>query len=196
MVSEKTKRNKKFLNIFGNILFFGLLLILLFNPNAKAWLMQRLMDVGLFKPTIEKSLTNTTPEALNFTYRDAAGNNLSSEKLKGKVVFINFWATWCPPCRAEMPSLEAMYQQFKDDTDYAFIFINEDETISKAEKYLSENNFTMPLLVRTSDFPSTLYSGTLPTTLILNKKGVLVMKHTGVGNYSAGKFIDQLKNLK
>ena len=196
MVLEKAKRNKKFLNIGGNILFFGLLLILLFNPNAKAWLMQRLMDVGLFKPKIEKSLTNTTPEALSFTYRDAAGNNFTSENLKGKVVFINFWATWCPPCRAEMPSLEAMYQQFKNDENYAFIFINEDEAISKAEKYLAENNFTMPLLVRTSDFPSTLYSGTLPTTLILNKEGVLVMKHTGVGNYSAEKFIEQLKELR
>lgn len=193
---EKNKRNKKFLNIGGNILFFGLLLLLLFNPNAKAWLMQRLMDVGLFKPKIEKSLTNTTPEAFNFTYRDAAGNNFTSENLKGKVVFINFWATWCPPCRAEMPSLEAMYQQFKDDNNYAFIFINEDEEIAKAKDYLAANALTIPLMQSTSTFPSSLYRGTLPTTLIIDKNGVVVMNHTGVGNYSAKNFIEELKGLK
>lgn len=193
---DKKKRNRKLLNIGGNILFFGVLLILLFNPNAKAWLMQRLMDVGLFKPKIEKSLTNTTPEALSFTYRDAAGNNFSSENLKGKVVFINFWATWCPPCRAEMPSLEAMYQQFKDDDNYAFIFINEDEDISKAKNYLEVHNLTIPLMQSTSTFPSSLYSGTLPTTLLINKEGVVVMNHTGVGNYSSRNFIEELRSLK
>lgn len=193
---DKKKRNRKLLNIGGNILFFGVLLILLFNPNAKAWLMQRLMDVGLFKPKIEKSLTNTTPEALSFTYRDAAGNNFNSENLKGKVVFINFWATWCPPCRAEMPSLEAMYQQFKDDDNYAFIFINEDEDISKAKNYLEVHNLTIPLMQSTSTFPSSLYSGTLPTTLLINKEGVVVMNHTGVGNYSSRNFIEELRSLK
>lgn len=193
---ENKKRNKKFLNIAGNILFFGVLLILLFNPNAKAWLMQRLMDVGLFKPKIEKSLNNSTPETLSFTYRDAAGNNFSSENLKGKVVFINFWATWCPPCRAEMPSLEAMYQKFKDDDNYAFIFINEDEDILKAKNYLEVHNLTIPLMQSNSTFPSSLYSGTLPTTLLINKEGVVVMNHTGVGNYSSRNFIEELRSLK
>lgn len=195
MLDKKIPR-KRIMNIGGNILFFGLLLLLFFNPNAKAWLMQRLMDVGLFKPKIEKQITNTAPEALNFTYRDAAGNNFSSDSLKGKVIFINFWATWCPPCRAEMPSLEAMYQEFKDDDNYAFIFINEDEDILKAKKYLAANNYSMPLLVKTSTFPSSLYSGTLPTTLILNKEGVLLMKHTGVGNYNAKKFMEEMKGLR
>ena len=193
---EKKKPSNKFLRIGGNVLFFGALLLLLFNPNAKAWLLQRFMDVGLFKPKIEKTQANTAPEALSFSYRDAAGNNFTSENLKGKVIFINFWATWCPPCRAEMPSLEAMYQEFKDDTDYAFIFINEDEDISKAKDYLEAHKLTIPLLQSTSTFPSSLYSGTLPTTLIIDKQGVVVMNHTGVGNYSAKKFIDELKGLK
>ena len=193
---EKKKPSNKFLRIGGNVLFFGALLLLVFNPNAKAWLLQRFMDVGLFKPKIEKTLNNTAPEALSFSYRDAAGNNFTSENLKGKVIFINFWATWCPPCRAEMPSLETMYQQFKDDTDYAFIFINEDEDISKAKEYLSAHALTIPLLQSTSTFPSSLYSGTLPTTILINKEGVVVMNHTGVGNYSSKNFMEELKGLK
>jgi thiol-disulfide isomerase/thioredoxin len=109
------------------------------------------------------------------------------------VVFINFWATWCPPCRAEMPSLQELYNELKDDHRIVFLFINEDEDVAKAKRYLQKEQYTMPLLTRTGNIPAAFYSGTLPTTVILNKEGQVIFKHEGIAAYNTGAFIQQLK---
>ena len=181
----------------GNILFWGLLLLLVFNPGAKAWMLRQLMAVGLFRAEIQKN----KPEAIrsvnttSFAYRDEDGNDFSTGSLKGRVVFINFWATWCPPCLAEMPSLNNLYTQLQDDKRFVFLFINEDEDIAKAKTYLVKHGYTMPLLTSTGNLPSELFSGTLPTTIILNKDGSVAMKHEGLANYNTQEFLNQLKEL-
>lgn len=133
--------------------------------------------------------------APSFSYIDARSQQVSTAGLKGKVVFINFWATWCPPCRAEMPSLDALYNEFKSDDRFVFLFINEDEDRAKAEQYLKESGFSVPLVTRAGTVPGELYSGTLPTTLVLNKEGAVVLKHEGVAGYNTPKFKQQLKDL-
>lgn len=193
-MSKETGRSKSALSKVWNILFFALLIFFVFSTDAKSWVLRQLVSVGIFNAKIEKEPASRSA-APSFSYFDASGQQMSTADLKGKVVFINFWATWCPPCRAEMPSLNALYNEFKGDDRFVFLFVNEDEDGTKADKYLKESGFNVPLVTRAGVVPGELYSGTLPTTLVLNKEGLVVLKHEGVAGYNTPKFKLQLKNL-
>ena len=196
-MNDKQTNKKKWFRIAGNIVFYGLILLLIFNPATKGWLLRQLMAVGLFKAEIKKEspATNLPAGAAAFSFRDESGTTRSTADLKGKVVFINFWATWCPPCRAEMPALNDLYNQFRDDDQFVFLFLNEDNDRAKAAAYLQSNGFAMPLVSTEGNVPPEIYSGTLPTTVVLNKEGKFVYKHEGLAKYNTKEFINQLKAL-
>ncbi|HEU4903091.1 MAG TPA: TlpA disulfide reductase family protein [Flavisolibacter sp.] len=160
--------------------------------------MQRLMAAGLFKAEIKNERAtdvNKADAASSFQFSDATGNTRSTSELKGKVVLINFWATWCPPCRAEMPSLQSLYSKLKNDDRIVFLFMNEDEDASKVKFYLESNGFTMPVTSRIGNLPSEIFNGTLPTTVILNKQGHIVFRHEGIAAYDHPAFLAQLEAL-
>lgn len=193
---EKQKKRKKILGRLSNVLFFGLLLLFVFSTDAKSWLLKQMIATGLFKPKIEKTEKNVKAQPVApFYFRDENGNTVSANELKGKVVFINFWASWCPPCRAEMPSLNMLYNKFKDDNRFVFLFLNEDEDASKGRNFLQKNDYSFPLISVEERVPDEIFGGTLPTTVVLNKEGKLVMKHEGLAGYSGDDFIKQLKEL-
>ena len=179
-----------------NILFTTFILFFIFNPGTKAWMLRQFFSIGLFKPEIKKEGVKEIPDAdTNFSFTDASGKTTSTAGLKGKVVFINFWASWCPPCLAEMPSMDALYKKFKDDDRFVFIFINEEEDKTKAIKYLEKNNYTMPMYSSTGNVPIEIYSGSLPTTIVLDREGKVVFKKDGMAGYNTDAFIRQLKDL-
>lgn len=191
------KRNtKKIVKNVTNVLFVALLLLLVFSSGAKAWFLKQLLSVGLFKAEIKKEAVTTKSPDISFSYQDAHGKILSTNELKGKVVFINFWATWCPPCRAEMPSLNQLYNELKGDDHFVFLFLNEDDNKEKAKSFLKNNNYSFPDSRRDGNISDEIFSGTLPTTVVLNKEGKIVLKHDGIGNYDTKSFIDQMKSLR
>jgi thiol-disulfide isomerase/thioredoxin len=189
------RSTKKIIKNISNVLFIGVLLLLIFSPGAKAWFLKQLLSVGLFKTEIKKEAANAKSPAINFSFQDENGNIISSNELKGKVVFINFWATWCPPCRAEMPSLNKLYNQFNGDNRIVFLFLNEDDNIDKAKAFLKNNNYSFPIVRRAGNITNEVFSGTLPTTVILNKEGKIIMKHEGIASYNNSSFIEELKSL-
>src|SRR5690554_3043102 len=102
-----------------NALLVGFLLVMLLSPGANAWMRRGLMMTGLFRPSLEAPQQKDSPSATGHqgntpTFLDGQGTVYDASSLEGKVVFINFWATWCPPCIAEMPSIDKLYQRFKD----------------------------------------------------------------------------------
>jgi thiol-disulfide isomerase/thioredoxin len=179
-----------------SILFYGLIALFLFSPAAKSWLLQQVVATGLLKANIDKAEPGKIfPDAGNFSFTDATGKSSDLADLKGKVVLINFWASWCPPCRAEMPDLEALYQKLKDDDRIVFLFMNEDEDRNKAMEYLNKNHPGIPLFYATSNVPTDIFGGSLPTTLVLNKELKIVLKKQGMAGYNTEHFIRQLKQL-
>ncbi|HEU5051820.1 MAG TPA: TlpA family protein disulfide reductase [Hanamia sp.] len=192
---EENKIVNWFKRNWKNYLFYAVILFFLFNASAKSWLLQRIMSTGLFNAKIKTEQTATISSAASFSVTAADGKIITSDSLKGKVVLINFWASWCPPCRAEMPSLNKLYNDLKDDDHFVFLFINEDEHIENAKNFISKNNYSIPLYFRLN-VPTEIFSGTLPTTLVLNNQGKVVLKHEGMASYDSESFINQLKKLQ
>jgi len=188
-IFSKIKTNWK------SIIVYSFLLLVIFNPTAKAWLLQRLVSIGLFNATIKKEGVAEMPENIAFLYTTPEGNTINISELKGKVVFINFWASWCPPCRAEMPSITALYQKLRTDKRFVFLFINEDDDQQKAMDYLEKNHFNLPIYKRAGNIPNAIFSGTLPTTIVINKEGKIVLKKEGMAGYGSESFIGQLNDL-
>jgi peroxiredoxin len=83
----------------------------------------------------------------DFTLADLHGKNWTPKDLRGKVVLLNFWATWCPPCRKEMPDIEALYLKFKDKDQGFVVLAISDEDASKVNPFLAERNITYPVLL-------------------------------------------------
>lgn len=196
-MNKDTSRNKVVWKRVWNVLFYALLLFFVFSTDAKSWFLRQLVSVGLFQPEIKKegALKSQSSGQIDFSFIDATGKQISTADLNGKVVFINFWATWCPPCIAEMPSLNDLYNQLKTDERFVFLFINEDDDVAKAKSYLQSKGYDMPLATRAGKVPDEIYSGTLPTTIVLNKEGKVVLKQEGLGAYNSADFIQQLKGL-
>jgi len=185
---------QKIKKYWGSIIFYAIILIFIFNTNAKSWVLQQIISTGVLNTAIKKDAPIKQQAGTDFSFSSHDGNILSSSMLRGKVVFINFWASWCPPCRAEMPSLNNLYQALKNDSRFVFLFVSEDDDRTKASAYLKKNNFSIPVYYRKQVSPE-MFSGTLPTTIVLDTKGNIVMKHTGLAGYDNEKFISQLKSL-
>ncbi|MEP7352441.1 MAG: TlpA disulfide reductase family protein [Acidobacteriota bacterium] len=119
--------------------------------------------------------------APSFELKDANGDTAQLADYKGKVVLLNFWATWCSPCKAEMPWFEEFDKKFKD-RGFAVLGVSVDEEGWNAVKpYVKEKNFHYRMLLST-EAVSTLYGGvdSLPTTFIIDKDGKIAAVHTGL----------------
>ncbi len=183
-----------------NILLVTFLLVMLFVPAAKAFMLQGLMEIGLFKPDAGTAAQPGPPANLSgIRFKDIKGKVVDLESLKGKVVFLNFWATWCPPCLAEMPSINKLYSKFKDDPNVVFILVDADSELGKAQQFMDKKKYGMPVYAVASDIPEQLFKGSLPTTIVFDKMGRVSFNEEGAANYAHQKFVDfigQLRDMK
>ncbi|WP_440134740.1 TlpA family protein disulfide reductase [Chitinophaga sancti] len=184
----------RFLKKNLNTMIWGLLIIVLVtNTSAKAWVLRRMMDLGIFNAHIKPGPSH---EIVSFNYRDVAtGNVVNTSSLRGKVVFINYWASWCPPCRAEFSSVMSLYNRFKDNPQVVFILINEDDDLAKAKEFLQKENCNLPIYKALDIVPVSVYNGTLPTTVILDKEGKIKYHHEGLADYGREEFANQINEV-
>ena len=115
--------------------------------------------------------------------------------LKGKVVFINFWATWCPPCIEEMPSINELKTKFAGNEDIVFLMVDVDGKYKKAQTFMNKRKFNLPVYVPHSEIPKEFLGGAIPTTVILDKKGAIAIRLEGGRDYSAPEMRRGLQQL-
>ena len=135
--------------------------------------------------------------APDFTLTDQNGNTHTLSDYKGQVVFLNFWATWCGPCKQEMPDIQAMYEEFNQNNDDVVILgvanpktdevpYNQDGTIEEVTQFLSDNGYTYPVVMDTTGEIFASYGVTaFPTTFMIDKEG-------NVFGYITGTLTDSL----
>jgi thiol-disulfide isomerase/thioredoxin len=138
---------------------------------------------------------NGWTEGYDLSFRDSKNNVLSLNQLKGKVVVINLWATWCPPCLAEMPSLDQLYQDFKSNDRIIILSVDIDGNLSTSRKFMAKRKYGLPVYQLNSALPNELSTTSIPTTIILDKAGKLVIKHVGGMNFGSQKFRKSLLDL-
>ncbi|RCU42485.1 TlpA family protein disulfide reductase [Chryseobacterium lacus] len=189
---------KKWLrNNWGTAIMFLFFLLLLVSPNFKTWVMRQIISTGIMNAKVEKKevISSSKTPAENFMVMDNSGNTINTSDLKGKVVFMNFWASWCPPCRAEFPSIQKFYERYKDNPGVIFLTVNLDEDPGLGEAYLKKEQFTVPFLVPAGNIPSAYFSGSLPTTVVLDKNGGIRLQHAGMADYSKASFYKEIDAL-
>jgi len=181
-------------NVFTGILMIFVIAMLI-SPDFKGLVTQNLMKIGLFQPNVpvkpsEELAANFTANAKNeeILFKNPEGHVIELADQKGKVVFINFWATWCPPCIAEMPSINTLYSDLKDNDKVMFMMVDVDDNRTKSQKFMDKRKFDLPIYTPASQIPTSYMSGAIPTTLVLNKYGKVVFKHEGMGDFSNEEF--------
>ena len=158
-------------------------------------------DVSIIVQARNEESTNASVENLNQTkvdfnlkLADRDGNIHSLEDFKGKVIFLNFWATWCPPCVAEMPGIDKLHEQM--DNDVAFVLLSFDDDFEKAKAFDKRKGYNLPIYAPASNLPTMFQSSALPTTFVIDAKGNLALTHMGMANYGDPEFKKFLISLK
>jgi len=188
----------KFKNIQWNkilpVLVVLFMMAYVFSPRLKSLLVRGLMGVGFYKPDIPAITANGKYKPIpRVQLQDINNNIINLEDEKGKVVFINFWATWCPPCLAELPYINSLYGKLKNNPNVVFVTVDIDADLPKSTQFLQRRDYNFPVYFAIGAHE--LYNDGIPTTLVLNKKGQIVFSHFGRANYDSDQFkafIDKL----
>ena len=133
--------------------------------------------------------------APDFTLRGADGRNVRLDELRGQVVLVNFWATWCGPCREEMPRLDALYQKYRK-SGFVLLGVNVDDDPKTALATLAKLNVTFPVLFDSDKKVSKLYDlNTMPSTIVIDRDGKMRFLHRGYRAGTEGDYEQQIRGL-
>ncbi|MFQ5432686.1 MAG: TlpA disulfide reductase family protein [Nitrospinota bacterium] len=132
----------------------------------------------------------------SFALPDLNGKIVTMDQHRGKIVFINIWATWCAPCREEMPSMEALYNKLKGDK-FAMLAISIDEDgLKSVGPFVEEYGLTFPILLDPSSKTSKKFKTTgVPETFIVNKDGIIIYHSLGPENWERPEFYETITKL-
>ena len=148
------------------------------------------MNAGMEAPLVAKSFD------YNFKVKDLSGSVIDFKTFKGKTLFINVWATWCGPCRIEMPSIQKLYDKVKND-EIVFIMLAVDDrkSFDKVVNFVKEKEYSFPVYVPHEFLPNQLMVKTIPTTFVVSADGKIATQETGAANYDTEEFKTFIEGL-
>lgn len=192
----KTYLKKKSPFSIASDVIFILLLIALAFPTTRMAVVSTIQRIALFSPSAKSPESRTTISANAYQW-EMTGPSRKQVQLadyKGKVILLNFWATWCPPCVAEMPSIQNLYEDYGDKVVFLLVSNEKPEVINSFKK---KKGYTMPVYHSRMASPEEFKTTTIPTTFILSKEGEIVLEKTGAARWSSKKvrsLLDELIN--
>lgn len=134
-------------------------------------------------------------EAEGFTLEDLRGSMMSLKDFRGKVIFLNFWASWCGPCRIEMPAMELLWQVFQDD-EFVILAVDVKEDRDTVSSFIENNDYTFPVLLDSRGKVANIYSArSYPTTFLIDREGKVVGKAVGARKWASKGSFDLIKYL-
>lgn len=151
-------------------------------------------DVAQVEEDINATDNLVTNADFNMTLINSKGEKVTMEQYRGKVIFINLWATWCPPCIAEMPSINDMYNDI-DKEKIEVLMVSFDQKFEKAIQFKERKKYDFEVYKVLGRMPQMYNTNSIPTTYIIDSKGNLVFTHQGMADYNRQDFKDFLKSL-
>lgn len=178
--------NKRWLKKNWSNLATVILLILLLIPQTRSPIMVFVQRTFAFSP----SETNSGKQLGDYSWdlNTLEGRFYPFAKAKGEVAVINFWATWCAPCVAEMPYFQELYDEYGDDVKFYFVTKEEPEVV---HSFMQKHELNLPIYRPRSTAPELLRSKALPTTFVLGKNGDVHIEKKGSAKWNS----ESVKNL-
>jgi thiol-disulfide isomerase/thioredoxin len=168
---------------WSNILF-GVLIVLLLVPQTGRPIKVFVNRLLAFSPGVESADDIETLQDYNWKLRDLQGQLIDFKTFKGKKIVVNYWATWCPPCIAEMPSMQALHDDYKDKVAFVFVTNDDEDAI---RKFMAKHDYTLPIYRAESDAPRLLETNSLPTTYLINETGEILINKTGAADWNSAE---------
>ena len=182
-------RNKILISLLG-ILIIG---VAFFYFTVKGKSIKRrvrleLVGTGLIGPKNEPQTDKQTEFDYSGTFMDMEGNRVSLDQFKGKTLFINIWASWCGPCRIEMPYIHSLYDKLKDNENIAFLMVATDNDFGKSKTFIQDKGYTFPVFHADEGLNSSLYTKAIPTTVVVSPEGKIIYYLNGTNNFDTDQF--------
>ncbi|AVI51493.1 thiol-disulfide oxidoreductase [Pukyongia salina] len=171
-----------FLTIFG---------LLLYPPTGvpiKAFV-QRLLMIS---PGVLDESERVMLSDYNWTLSEVDGGTKNFSDSHNKVCIVNLWATWCPPCVAELPSMQRLYNRYGDRVDFYFVSAEDPGTV---QRFLQKKNYELPVYIEVERPPAEMQVTTIPTTFLIDKNGRILIQKTGAAKWDSEKVRALLDSL-
>ncbi len=174
-------------------LFWVLVVLSLLAVAAGLWQLQAgQQSAAKSEPAVSAASRSVAPD---FTLHTADGQKVRLQDLRGKVVLLNFWATWCPPCKAEMPDLDALHREYGASQGFTVLGVNMEESAEVVAAFAQERRISFPLLLDTDGQVSgkLFVVRSLPTSMIIDREGYI--RDVWTGQISKEAMLARLKRV-
>jgi len=183
---KKTIKNMK-IKIIA-IIISGLVMLTACNSTSDKTESAKIENKG----AVQASYAPQSETLPSFKLQSADGNIINLADLKGKKVFVNLWATWCPPCRAEIPSIEKLYKK-TDKEKVAFVMLSLDDNFNSAKHFAKAKHLQLPVYYPAENLPAMFNINGIPATFIFDEKGKLIKANMGMDDYNTESYVQLLK---
>lgn len=187
-VDNYFKKKSKF-GIFSDFLFAAFIIALIF-PQSRVEVIAFINKarVAVVNPSVKDTENTVSLSTADYNWElESTGGKINNfSDYTGKVIFLNLWATWCPPCVAEMPSIQELYEKYKDNDQIVFIMVS-NEKPEKVKAFMEKRGFSFPVRITRYQSPKPFYTESIPTTFLVSKSGKIVIRETGAANWGGDK---------
>jgi len=184
---HKYRRKKTIWGIAFDFIFTALLISMLF-PASRKIVSATIIRYSMFQPRETEDLIYLKENDYNWYLVDMNGNRHPFSEFKGQPVFLNLWATWCPPCIAEMPSIQRLYDEYGDKM--AFVLASQEEA-NTIQAFVKSKGYTFPIYNLAGGMPNVLSSRSIPASFLISSEGKVIMKKQGAAKWD-GKKVKQI----
>ncbi|MDU8886118.1 TlpA disulfide reductase family protein [Yeosuana sp. MJ-SS3] len=184
MTVSKSRRN--------NIIFLIVIALLIIPQTRQPIQIMLHKGLALFSPSVINKKNSEVINNYDWKLKDLDNNQVNLNEYKGQVIFLNLWATWCPPCIAEMPSLQELYHDYNDKIVFLLVTIEETDVI---KKFLDKNNYDFDIHQPLSESPEILKSRSIPRTFLIDKEGNILINKSGAANWNSERVRETIDNL-
>ena len=190
VVKMKKKLKREFVEWGILVLVVSVIYLGGWHTEVLGRLQQVVLSTGVLSPN---ELAHKKVASLDFFLEDADGNAVAFKEQEGNVIFLNFWATWCPPCIAEMPDINDLYN--KKNNEASFFLVSVDKDRQKAIDFVKRKQFDFPIYFLNSSLPSDFDIHSIPTTYLIDKQNNITVENHGMAKYDTEKFRNLISRL-
>lgn len=186
-------RNKKPLSIVSDLVFVILVLLLLIPQSRKEVAGLLIRIVSMPPASLEEDEQfYLSPQTLSWSFYDMKGDPISFASLDDKPVFLNIWASWCPPCVGELPSIKSLYEKYGDRVHFVLLSNEEPEQV---KLFSDKHNYEMLPFYYYQAIPADFSSTSIPTTFIINRDHKVLVNKKGAADWDSAKVEDLLDSM-